>query len=237
MLIHYIANLFSEAFDGLSYLVFPEICPACTKPLRKGELCLCTSCRFRLPRTQYHKNESNPVAKQFWGKVNIEAASAYYHFGKGEKVQRLIHHLKYKGRKDIGKFIGELFGMEVVKVNPFSTVDVIIPVPLHPDKLRQRGYNQSDSFAEGIASAMGVHFDPNGLRRIKATDTQTRKHRYERYENVNSVFEVSHPENLMGKHILLVDDVITTGSTFIACAETLLKVPGTRVSIAALACA
>jgi len=237
MVSKHISRIISEAFDGLSYLIYPEVCPACLNALRKGELCLCTSCRFRLPRTQYYKDKDNPVAKQFWGKVNIEAATAYYHFGKGEKVQRLIHQLKYKGSKDIGVFVGELFGMEVAKVQPYSEIDIVVPVPLHPSKLRQRGYNQSDSFAEGIATAIGVRFDPDAVRRVKATDTQTRKHRYERYENVSSVFELSKPEDLRGKHVLLVDDVVTTGSTFIACAEVILNVPGSRVSIAALACA
>ncbi len=237
MLKETIQSFFSEALDGLSYLVFPEICPACEEPLRRGEECLCTRCRFRLPRTQFHKNPENPVVKHFWGKVRIESASAYYHFGKGEKVQRLIHHLKYKGRKDVGEFTGELFGYEIKDTEPFSSVDVVVPVPLHPARLRQRGYNQSDSFGEGIARAMAIRFDPKDLERLKATETQTRKHRYERYENVKQVFKVPDPRKLSGKHILLVDDVITTGSTLIACAEELLNVPGARVSIGALACA
>jgi ComF family protein len=230
-------NLCFEALDGVSYLVFPEICPACSEPLRRGEKCLCTSCRFRLPRTKYHEDPNNPVVKHFWGKVKVEAASAYYHFGKGEKVQRVIHHLKYKGRKDVGEFTGELFGYEIMNTPPFSGVDLIVPVPLHLSKLRQRGYNQSDSFAEGIAKAMGVRFDPNALKRVKATSTQTRKHRFERHENVDKVFMVSEADKLVGKHILLVDDVITTGATLIACAESLLEVSGTKVSIGALACA
>ncbi len=226
-----------DSLDGLSYLVFPETCPACMSPLNKGEKCLCTSCRFRLPRTQYYRDDQNPVFKHFWGKVHIEGASAYYHFGKGEKVQRLIHHLKYKGRKDVGEFTGELFGYEIMNTQPFSAVNLIVPVPLHPAKLRIRGYNQSECFAEGIAKAMGVSYHHEALLRLKATDTQTRKHRYERYENVNKVFSVPSPELVAGKHILLVDDVITTGSTFIACAEELLSIPGTKVSIGALACA
>ncbi len=232
-----IRDYFSDALDGLAYLAFPETCPACMLPLNRGENCLCTSCRFRLPRTQYYKDDQNPVFKQFWGKVKIEGASAYYHFGKGEKVQRLIHHLKYKGRQDVGEFTGELFGYEIMNTHPFSTVNLIIPVPLHPAKLRIRGYNQSDCFAEGIANAMGLPFNIEALIRTRATETQTRKHRYERYENVNKVFSVSSPELLRGKHILLIDDVITTGSTLIACAEELLSIPDTKVSIGALACA
>lgn len=230
-------NFLFDALDGLTYLVFPEVCPACSTPLRKGERCICTSCRFRLPKTKYHLDPENPIVKHFWGKVKVEAASAYYHFGKGEKVQQLIHHLKYKGRKDVGELAGELFGYEIMNCHPFSTVDVIIPVPLHEAKLRQRGYNQSDCFAEGIARAMGVRFDPRTLVRLKETETQTRKHRFERYENVNRVFKVSDEKALRGKHVLLVDDVITTGSTLIACAEALKLVNDTKVSIGALACA
>ncbi len=230
-------RILEDIFDGLIYLVFPETCPACSKALLRGEKCLCTSCRFRLPRTNYHKDADNPVAKLFWGKVRVQGASAYYHFGKGEKVQKLIHQLKYKDRKDIGEFVGEIFGYDLMQYSPFNSVDLVVPVPLHPSRLRQRGYNQSDSFAEGLATAMGATFEPHALKRLKATSTQTQKHRFERYENVNKVFDVADLRKVKGKHILLVDDVITTGSTLIACAETLLSVPDTRVSIVAMASA
>lgn len=221
--------------DDLLWLVYPELCVSCDKPLNAGEKCLCTSCRFHLPKTNFHFEEINPIIKHFWGKVKVEAAAAYFLFTKGEKVQHLIHQLKYRKRKDIGVFLGELYGYDLKKSAVFSTVDVIIPVPLHPKKLRKRGYNQSECFAEGLSQSLKVSYDVKSLKRNKETQTQTRKHRFERFENVNSVFSVAKPEQIKGKHILLVDDVITTGSTLVACAEALLAVPGTRVSIAAIA--
>jgi len=222
-------------FDDLLWLVYPELCVACEKPLNTGEKCLCTSCRFRLPKTNFHLDAGNPVVKHFWGRVRIEAAASYFLFTKGEKVQHLIHLLKYKKRKDIGVFIGDIYGYDLKKSETFASVDVIIPVPLHPDKLRRRGYNQSECFAEGLSHSLKVSFDTTTLKRNTATETQTRKHRYERFENVDKVFSVTDPGQVKGKHVLLVDDVITTGSTLVACAEALLEQPGTRVSIATIA--
>ena len=221
--------------DDLLWLVYPILCASCERPLNSGEKCLCTSCRFRLPKTNFHMEEANPVVKHFWGKVKIEAAAAFFLFTKGEKVQHLIHQLKYRKRKDIGIFLGEMYGYDLKKSNEFSSVDVIVPVPLHPSKLRKRGYNQSECFAEGLSASLKVDFDSKTLVRTTATETQTSKHRYERYENVNRVFSIADPKRIAGKHILLVDDVVTTGSTLIACAEVLLEVPGTKVSIAAIA--
>jgi len=221
----------------LCWLVFPEVCMACNKALNTGEKCICTSCRFRLPKTNYHHDHENPVVKQFWGKVPVHSAAAYYHFSKGEKVQRLIHALKYKGKQEVGIFVGELYGQELKSSHLFEGISLVVPVPLHPAKLRTRGYNQSDCFAEGLSIAMEIPFDPNGLKRLKKTETQTRKHRFDRYRNVDQVFTAGDPDKLSGKKILLVDDVVTTGSTLIACAEALLEVPGTQVSIVAIACA
>lgn len=221
--------------DDLLWLIYPELCVACDKPLNSGEKCICTSCRFHLPKTNFHSEPVNPIIKHFWGKVKVEAAAALFLFTKGEKVQHLIHQLKYQKRKDIGVFLGELYGYDLKKCDPFGCVDVIIPVPLHPKKLKKRGYNQSECFAEGLSLSLKVPCDVKSLKRKKETQTQTRKHRFERFENVNSVFAVTNPDLVQGKHILLVDDVITTGSTLVACAEALLEVPGTRVTIAALA--
>ncbi len=221
--------------DDLFWLVYPELCVSCEKPLNTGEKCLCTACRFHLPKTNFHLEQVNPIFKHFWGKVKVEGAAAYFLFTKGEKVQYLIHLLKYKKRKDIGVFLGELYGYDLKKSKLFSSVDVIIPVPLHPKKLRKRGYNQSECFAEGLSQSLKVPYDTKSLKRNTETQTQTRKHRFERFENVNNVFKVIKPEQITGKHILLVDDVITTGSTLVACAEALLEQPGTTVSIATIA--
>ena len=226
---------FSQWADDLLWLVYPQLCAACERPLNASDECICTFCRFHLPRTSFHLEADNPVARHFWGKVKIEAAASFLNFTKGEKVQHLIHQLKYKNRKDVGVFAGGLYGYDLKKSKIFSDADLIIPVPLHPDKERKRGYNQSACFAEGLSNTLNVPCNTNALIRNAMTETQTRKHRFERFENVNRVFSVQHPEEISGKHILLADDVITTGSTLVACAEALLQFPGTRVSIATMA--
>lgn len=224
-------NLISD----LLWILFPQLCASCDKALYSGETCICTYCRFHLPKTNFHLEKENPVVKHFWGKVNVHAAAAYYYFSKGEKVQHLIHQLKYEGKKEVGHFVGEAYGMELKESPLFSSAEVVVPVPLHASKLRKRGFNQSDFFGQGVADAMNIPFSADALKRNMATETQTRKHRYERFENVDRVFEVRDPGSVTGKHVLLVDDVITTGSTLTACAEAILEVPDTRVSIAAMA--
>ena len=150
-------------------------------------------------------------------------------------MQHLIHQLKYQGKKEVGNFVGEAYGTDLKRSALFATAEIVVPVPLHATKLRNRGFNQSDFFAQGLSVAMNIPWSPDALKRNLATETQTRKHRYERYENVDRVFEVNKPELMEGKHVLLVDDVVTTGSTFTSCAEAILELPGTTVSIAAMA--
>jgi ComF family protein len=221
--------------SDLFWLVYPETCIACGRALSAGDSCICLWCRTHLPSTGFHTEEENPVAKHFWGKVQVESATAGYYFSKGEKMQRLIHHLKYEGRKDIGVFLGNLYGAALKQSSSFTKAEVIIPVPLHIHKKRSRGYNQSDYIAEGFSKSMQIPYNSKVIKRVVHTTSQTKKKRYERFENVNKVFKITQPEALKGKHILLVDDVITTGSTLTACAEALLEIPGTKVSIAAIA--
>jgi predicted amidophosphoribosyltransferase len=149
----------------------------------------------------------------------------------------MIHHLKYKQRPDVGVEVGAWYGRDLLQVPAFASIDLIIPVPLHPEKLRLRGYNQAACFAEGLGIGMGKTVLPDGLRKVVATSTQTRKHRFDRFRNVEHVFQAADPAGLTGRHILLVDDVITTGSTLVSCAETLLEVPGVRISIVGMAAA
>ena len=226
----------NNLLQDLLWLVYPHPCAACDRPLMEGEDCICTSCRFHLPQTRYHKEPENPVEKHFWGRIPVAGATAFFHFSKGERVQRLIHRLKYKDWPEIGRAVGSWMGHELISVPAFSVVDLILPVPLHPRRRYRRGYNQSALLAEGLAASLGKPWGEM-LERNVATSTQTRKHRYERYENVNRVFQVKQPGQIEGRHILLVDDVITTGSTLVSCAEMLLEIPGTRISIAAMACA
>lgn len=220
--------------DFLS-LFYPRTCQACENSLYKGEEILCTHCRYHLPKTGFHIQEDNPVIRHFWGKVNLNAAASYYYFNKGQKVQKLIHRLKYKGQKEIGLKVGELYGGELLKSPLFSNVDLIVPVPLHKSRLRTRGYNQSDFFAKGLSAAMNIPVETKLVKRNKKTETQTRKNRFSRWQNVSEVFSTDKKQNIEGKHLLLVDDVITTGSTLAACAETLLQNKNTKVSVASIA--
>jgi ComF family protein len=165
----------------------------------------------------------------------VYSASAFYSFNKEGRVQRLIHQLKYKGKKEIGFFIGKQYGVELKSSPDFNTVNTIIPVPLHPEKLKKRGYNQSEYFAKGLAAIMNTEINTTTLVREKANESQTKKSRYERWKNVEFVFQLKTTAALEGKHILLVDDVITTGATLEACANVLQQIKGVKISIATIA--
>jgi len=216
-------------------LFFPVVCLSCGKSLFRNEDNICTHCLYHLPRTGFHLNNENAVAKIFWGRVNIEAAAAFLAFSKGGKVQQLIHQLKYKGQKEVGVSLGNWYGHDLHKTHVFSTVDLIVPVPLHEKKLRKRGYNQSAYFAEGLSASMHVPTDGHCLLRSSSSETQTKKSRFLRWKNVEHVFHIKNEQLLRHKHILLVDDVVTTGATLEACAQALLKVEGVKVSIATIA--
>lgn len=218
-------------------LFFPRVCQACGATLFKSEDVICTFCNYRLPRTNFHLEEDNQISRIFWGRVDIASAAAFYFFRKGSRVQHLIHRLKYKGEKEIGIFIGKQYGFDLKESKLFNTVEVVIPVPLHPKKQKKRGYNQSEQFAIGLAEAMQIEMDEKNLVRSVATETQTRKSRFKRWENVKEIFVVKDAEKLEGKHILLVDDVITTGATIESCANALLKISDIKVSVAAIAVA
>ncbi len=221
--------------DDFLSLFFPRICYACGNSLYKNEQTLCTYCMFRLPKTNFHLESDNPVSRMFWGRVKLEAAAAFCYYRKDGKVQNLIHQFKYKGKKEIGPFLGKLYGDHLKNTDLFKDINFIIPVPLHPKKIRIRGYNQSELFGQGLSEAMGIALDKSSLIRNLASATQTKKSRYKRWENVESIFSVKNKDHLIGAHILLVDDVITTGSTLEACAQELLRVEGVRVSVATMA--
>ncbi|MDP4281020.1 MAG: ComF family protein [Bacteroidota bacterium] len=218
-------------------LVFPKICVACGNNLLKNEFVICTRCEYHLPKTGFHLDPENPASRLFWGRVRLENCASYLFFTKGEKVQRMIHHLKYKGRKDIGFFLGKRYGYSLRESPSFMSVEVIVPVPLHKKRLMQRGYNQSEQFANGLKASMGIPVDSYALIRTKNTGTQTKKSRFSRWENVAEMFYVPDPSRIAGKHVLLVDDVITTGATLEACARAMLKFPGVKVSVASIAVA
>ncbi|MCX6269049.1 MAG: phosphoribosyltransferase family protein [Bacteroidetes bacterium] len=218
-------------------LIFPRICAGCGNSLWKNEEVLCHFCEYHLPKTNFHLDPDNPVTLLFRGRVALETGAAFLHFHKGSKVQRMVHQLKYKGRKDIGVYLGELYGQMLKDAPLFCPADAIIPVPLHKKKYMQRGYNQSEQFAIGLSCSMNIPVNNRLLTRTKATETQTRKSRFSRYQNVNEIFTVNSPQDWAGKKLILVDDVITTGATLESCILALNAIPGVRISIVCIASA
>jgi ComF family protein len=221
--------------DDLICLVFPRICACCGNSLWKHEEIICTSCDFRLPRTRFHLESDNPASRTFWGRVVVENATAYLYFNKGNKAQQLVHLLKYKGRKDIGIFFGEQHGRLLKESADYQSVEMILPVPLHKKKFMKRGFNQSEQYAVGISRVMQIPVNAHILERCHFSDTQTKKSRFERWKNVSDLFTAKNTSQLEGKHVLLVDDVITTGATLEACIRVLSDIPGIRISVAAIA--
>jgi ComF family protein len=215
-------------------LFYPEVCITCGEGLAEKEEFICTSCFYKLPKTDYHNNPGNTLYKAFYGRAEIQAAAAYCFYAKGGMVQDLVHEIKYKGKKELGTSFGKWYGADLKNISPFSELDCIIPVPLHPTKLKRRGYNQSANFAEGLSKTLNVPVLPNALTRLKETETQTNKSRFDRWENVKEVFAVENKEQLLGKHVLVVDDIITTGATMEACVHVLNAVPVASVSVASI---
>jgi ComF family protein len=226
-----------DLWDDLLSLLFPRLCYACGNELLRNELLICTECYVLIPRTNYHLEDNNPAAQLFWGRCRIEKAAAFSFYNRDSRIRKLIHNLKYKGIQEIGFELGKIYGESLIRSDFLLGIDVIIPVPLHPSKKRARGFNQSEIISEGISSATGIPVDSESLQRITMTQTQTRRSRFERWVNVEGIFDVKDPACLAGKHILLVDDVITTGSTLESCANELLKSDGVKISVAALAVA
>ncbi|MDR0603850.1 MAG: ComF family protein [Bacteroidales bacterium] len=216
-------------------LLYPTYCEGCGRTLVRGEECLCLYCLENLPRTDFHHYKDNPVEMVFAGQSPVFRATAFCFFNKGNIMQKLIHQLKYKDNKAIGFYLGHQFGLELAKIEAFQSIDLIIPVPLHPKKFRQRGYNQSECIGKGISETLSKPMDTSSIIRVTPTSTQTKKARYQRWENVSGIFQLTDPNALTGKHILLVDDVITTGATIEAAARLLLTLPWVKVSVACLA--
>lgn len=226
--------LFQLLHDFLG-LFYPNLCLACGRNLPSQEELICVSCEFRLPETRFHQHRENPFTERFWGRIPLESGAAQYHFVKGGKVQRLIHRLKYDQKQEIGIYLGRRYGRQLLESPWFADIDLIVPIPLHPRKEHQRGYNQSALFARGLSEGMGKPWLANALQRYYFTETQTRKSRMERFGNVEEAFLIGRPETIRGRHILLVDDVITTGATLEACGGKILEIPGTRLSMATIA--
>lgn len=227
--------VFKQLLTDFFNLLFPDTCHGCGRQLYHGEDQLCTHCIYDLSYTDFHLYPENKVARLFWGRLHCHSAMAMLYFKKGSRLQQLIHSLKYKGQSGIGIKFGEILGERLLAANAFCTADLIIPVPLHKKRLNSRGYNQSECIANGMAQMMHLPLNTTQLIRHMATGTQTRKNRYNRFENMQEVFAVTDPATLKNRHVLLVDDVITTGATLEACGQVLLEAGVKKLSIVALA--
>jgi ComF family protein len=227
-------GLLSNIWQDFWFLFYPKICESCGQSLRQQETILCTSCLVKLPRTSFHKDKESELAQVFWGRIEVEHITSLMHFVKGSTYRKLIHKLKYQKRPDIGVFLGKELGSELHVSGLFDDVDFIVPVPLHPDRYKTRGYNQAEKIGEGMSDAMKIPMDAANFYRAVATTTQTKKGRFDRWENVAEVFQVKDELKFKNKHLLLIDDVITTGATIEACAQRLLKIEGVKISIASL---
>ncbi len=218
-------------------LFYPSICCACGNHLYDGEECICIACRMSMPYTNDEQIKRNTTYKVFEGRVRVEAASSLFYFKKKSRVQNVLHYLKYKNHEELGIVLGSMHAEQLSKSDLFTELDVVIPVPLHPNKLKKRGYNQAALLAKGYSEMLNIILDEQSLIRIEDTSTQTRKNRYERYENMNEMFRCVDEKNIRDKNILLIDDVITTGSTLESCAVELLKAGCKKVYIASVAIA
>ena len=222
-------------FRDAMHLLYPHHCQGCGNDIIFKDQLLCILCLRRLPHTRFAMFAGNPAEKIFAGRIPIIAAHSEFYFAKGKLVQQLIHLLKYKGNQAIGELMGELMGETLLSSGRFAGIDMIIPLPMFPEKEFKRGYNQATVIGKGLAKCMNISLNNTSVTRSRLTETQTRKHRADRWENVAGSFIIHEPQTLYGKHILLIDDVVTTGATIEACAQSILNIQHTKISIASLA--
>ena len=216
-------------------LFYPKLCVGCDEPLVKNETKICLKCRFELPVANFTNIADNMVERTFYGRVKIEYATTLLFYRTKGLSQKLIYQLKYKGKQDIGRLLGQWLGNDLKESERFPCVDFIVPVPLHPKKLKKRGYNQLSTFGGSLSQILNIPFISDVLIKESITDTQTLKKRIERWKNVDEIFHLTDNTVFKNKHILLIDDVITTGATLEACALELSKTKGIKISIATMA--
>lgn len=214
--------------------LFPRNCYACKNTLARNETTICTRCLYFLPRTNSHLEPNNQIEKLFWGKVKIEEAYSYLFFNKETRIQELMHQYKYHKRKEIGVLLGRIYGTELKNNQKLTTIDLIVPVPLHKKRLIKRGFNQSEWFVRGLSKSLDIPYDFNTLFRVIDTNSQTKRTRTKRWRNMENAFAIFNSDKFKNKHILLIDDIITTGSTLESCIIEILKVSGTKVSVLSL---
>ncbi len=227
-------RLLTDIKESLLHLAFPHVCAGCGTDAVPLDQALCLRCFDALPQTRFHTYDDNPVSKLFLGRLPLQGATAQYYFTKESLMQRLMHRFKYKADKNLGVFLGRQTGTGLSQSPRFSTVDALVPLPLFGAKERARGYNQALVLCEGVAETFQKPILKSSVVRAAHTDSQTKKTRTERWQNMQGRFEVTHAESLAGKHLLLIDDVVTTGATLEACGRALLAVDGVRLSIATL---
>lgn len=233
---HFVLKI-TKAVRRAGQLFCPRVCAGCRGKLLDGEDTLCTRCRYEIPLTYFWREPDNEIRERLSNTIPVENASAFYFYGKSGVFRDMMHRFKYRHQKRIGLKLGRWYGRELAETGRYRDLDLIIPLPLHPLRRLERGYNQSEWLARGLSDRLGVPVDARSVVRVKRTRSQSvKKERKERMQNVQGVFGVRRPGALQGKHLLLVDDVLTTGSTLESCARTILKaVPDCRLSIAALA--
>lgn len=228
---------FGEIAGDFIGLFFPSYCRACEFPLVKGEEIICTSCLLELPKSHYHLEHENPFFNKFKGRIPVRHVMTLYKFVKESRVQHLLHSLKYKDAPEIAQALGRIYGNDLLTNGYGNEFDLIVPVPLHPSKKRKRGYNQSEEFGKGLSEVMNIPCSDDLVQRSVVTSTQTKKSRLNRWRNVSEVFHVEKPEEISGRRVLLVDDVVTTGATLEACGKVLLNSACLSLSIACIASA
>ncbi len=224
-------------FSDTVHLFYPKICTGCGSDLLSDDQLLCLLCINQLPHTNFAQHANNPLEKIFWGRIPLLAAHSEFYFAKETLIQELIHQLKYRGNEDIGYFLGQLIGNSLLNSNRFKNLDYLIPLPLFPEKERKRGFNQATIICNGISAQMNIPVMKDNVIRRRFTETQTKKHRTERWENVADSFQVKKPNLLSGKNILLVDDVVTTGATLEACGNAIAQSANIKLSVATLSMA
>lgn len=217
------------------HFFYPHNCLGCGSDNLAQENFLCLECINNLPHTGFALHANNPVEKIFWGRMPISAAMSEFYFSKSSVIQNLIHEFKYGGNVKVGAYLGRMMGKSIINSNRFSGIDVLIPLPLFTQKEFKRGFNQSMVLCEGINEITNIPIIAKNITRVAATETQTRKGRIQRWENVEKSFSVQDPTKLIDRNILLVDDVITTGATIEACGSQILKTAGVKLSVASLA--
>ncbi|HEX7754793.1 MAG TPA: ComF family protein [Niabella sp.] len=220
--------------NALLHLFYPHVCAGCASDALPLNSQICLYCLQALPVTGFENHVNNPIEKIFTGRIRFDAAAAQYYFSKKSSLQQIMHQLKYGGNKALGHQLGVLLGTALKASGRFEAIDALVPMPLHNTREQKRGYNQAALLTEGIAQVLGKPVWKDIVIRVKPTETQTKKNRIERWKNMDGSFFIADNQKAINKHLLLVDDVVTTGATFEACGSVLLNIAGTRLSIAAL---